>query len=136
MFENRCHSSSMILFSFSRHLSTFDMSGQGHQFSRINLVFPEKVIINKNSKPFLCLQTLFLGSCDTSLFPKVLVLRASRPPGKLYGSLAWARGGSVGRSPLQQYWPNCEQSGELRLEKNGFENSSCKENHNSYVLFV
>ena len=59
MFEYCCFIYLQWSVFFSRHLSTFDMSGQGHQFSRINLVFPEKVIINKNSKPFLCLQTLF-----------------------------------------------------------------------------
>ena len=112
----------MILFSFSRHLSTSDLSGQGHQLSVINLVFPEKVIFNKNHS---CVFKPYLGSRDAPLFPKVLVLRAPGPPGKLYGSLAWARGGSVGRSPLQQHWPNCEQSGELRL----------KENLSSHVLF-
>ena len=113
------------------------MSGQGQQFSMINLVFPEKVIFNQKQQAIpVSSNPIYVGSRDTPLFPKVLVLRAPCPPGKLYGSLAWAGGGSVGRSPLQQYWPNCEQSGELRLEKNGFENSSCKENHNSYVLFV
>ena len=96
---------------------------------------PWKGDIHIISKKFKCLQTLFLGSFDAPLFPKVLVLRAPGPPGKLYGSLAWARGGSVGRSPLQQHWPNCEQSGKLRLEKNGFENSSRQDNHSSYVLF-